>query len=62
LRAGLHERLQPRLVSGENITQAHQFVATGNAQLGFLPPCRRSRRTVASPRARRGWCHRSCTT
>jgi molybdate transport system substrate-binding protein len=33
---GLHERLQPRLVTGENITQAHQFVATGNAQLGFV--------------------------
>jgi molybdate transport system substrate-binding protein len=33
---GLHERLQPRLVTGENITQAHQFVATGNAPLGFV--------------------------
>lgn len=33
---GLLERLQPRLVTGENITQAHQFVATGNAQLGFV--------------------------
>jgi molybdate transport system substrate-binding protein len=35
-RLGLLERLQPRLVIGENITQAHQFVATGNAQLGFV--------------------------
>lgn len=33
---GLYDRLQPRLVTGENITQAHQFVATGNAQLGFV--------------------------
>lgn len=33
---GLAETLQPRLVEGENITQTHQFVATGNAQLGFV--------------------------
>lgn len=33
---GLLERLQPRFVTGENITQAHQFVATGNAPLGFV--------------------------
>ena len=32
----LLERLQPRFVTGENITQAHQFVATGNAPLGFV--------------------------
>ncbi|SDH14384.1 molybdate transport system substrate-binding protein [Pseudomonas benzenivorans] len=30
------ESLQGRLVLGENITQAHQFVATGNAELGFI--------------------------
>jgi len=29
-------RLQPRFVQGENIAQTHQFVATGNAQLGFV--------------------------
>jgi molybdate transport system substrate-binding protein len=28
--------VQPRLVQGENIAQTHQFVSTGNAQLGFL--------------------------
>ena len=28
--------VQPRLVQGENIAQAFQFVATGNAQLGFV--------------------------
>ena len=30
------ETLKGRLVLGENITQAHQFVATGNAELGFI--------------------------
>ena len=33
---GLSDRLAPRLVQGENIAQAHQFVATGNAELGFV--------------------------
>jgi molybdate transport system substrate-binding protein len=33
---GLATALAPRLVLGESITQAHQFVATGNAQLGFV--------------------------
>lgn len=33
---GLGERLQPRFVTGENIAQTYQFVATGNAQLGFV--------------------------
>lgn len=33
---GLWERLQPRLVRGENIGQAYQFVHSGNAQLGFV--------------------------
>lgn len=32
----LAEALQPKLVQGENIAQAHQFVSTGNAQLGFV--------------------------
>ena len=27
--------LQPRIVQGENISQAHQFVVSGNAELGF---------------------------
>jgi molybdate transport system substrate-binding protein len=30
------ERLRPRFVQGENIAQAYQFVATGNAPLGFV--------------------------
>lgn len=33
---GLTSLLQPRIVTGENIAQAYQFVATGNAQLGFV--------------------------
>lgn len=33
---GLQDRLQPLLVLGENISQAHQFVTTGNAELGFV--------------------------
>lgn len=33
---GLLEQLQPQFVQGENIAQAHQFVATGNAPLGFV--------------------------
>lgn len=33
---GLHDKLQTKLVMGENIAQAHQFVATGNAELGFV--------------------------
>lgn len=31
-----YERLQPRLVQGENISQTQQFVSTGNAELGFV--------------------------
>lgn len=33
---GLTATLQPRFVQGENIAQTYQFVATGNAQLGFV--------------------------
>ena len=32
----LLQSLQPRIVQGENIAQAYQFVATGNAELGFV--------------------------
>jgi molybdate transport system substrate-binding protein len=35
-RLGLRETLAPKLVTGENIAQAYQFVATGNAELGFV--------------------------
>jgi molybdate transport system substrate-binding protein len=32
----LTSKVQPKLVQGENIGQAHQFVSTGNAELGFV--------------------------
>lgn len=35
-RLNLLERLRPRFVLGENISQTFQFVATGNAPLGFV--------------------------
>lgn len=35
-RLGVADRLADRLVTGENIAQTHQFVATGNAELGFV--------------------------
>ena len=35
-RLGLLAALQPRIVQGDNIAQAYQFVATGNAPLGFV--------------------------
>ncbi|MDR1227659.1 MAG: molybdate ABC transporter substrate-binding protein [Azoarcus sp.] len=33
---GLYERLSAKIVTGNNIAQAHQFVSTGNAELGFV--------------------------
>lgn len=33
---GLLEALRPKFVMGENIGQTYQFVATGNAQMGFV--------------------------
>lgn len=35
-RLGLAEALAAKLVTGESIAQAHQFVASGNAELGFV--------------------------
>ena len=32
----IYEALQPKLVEGATITQAYQFVETGNAELGFV--------------------------
>ena len=33
---GLSAAVKDKLVEGQNITQAHQFIATGNAELGFV--------------------------
>jgi molybdate transport system substrate-binding protein len=33
---GLSNAVSPKLVTGESIAQAYQFVATGNAELGFV--------------------------
>ena len=33
---GLADALAPELVTGESVAQAYQFVATGNAELGFV--------------------------
>lgn len=33
---GVYDALEPKIVLGENITQAYQFAATGNAELGFV--------------------------
>jgi molybdate transport system substrate-binding protein len=35
-RMGVYARLAPRIVQGENISQAFQFAATGSAPLGFV--------------------------
>ena len=35
-RLGLMQALRPKLVQGKNISQTYQFVASGNAQLGFV--------------------------
>ncbi|MBT3066438.1 molybdate ABC transporter substrate-binding protein [Rhodoferax sp. U11-2br] len=33
---GVYESLSPKIVMGENISQTHQFISTGNALLGFV--------------------------
>lgn len=33
---GLTDKVKDKLVEGQNITQAYQFVSTGNAELGFV--------------------------
>ncbi|MDJ0948321.1 MAG: molybdate ABC transporter substrate-binding protein [Alphaproteobacteria bacterium] len=33
---GLYQALKPKIVQGNNIAQTYQFVATGNAELGFV--------------------------
>jgi molybdate transport system substrate-binding protein len=52
-RAGLWERLKDRIVMGQNVSQAAQFVESGNAQAGFLPLS--LARTPPLSREGRGW-------
>jgi len=33
---GVYDALKPKIVEGNNISQAHQFVATGAAEIGFV--------------------------
>jgi molybdate transport system substrate-binding protein len=33
---GVYDRLEPKIVQGNNIAQTYQFVETGNAELGFI--------------------------
>jgi molybdate transport system substrate-binding protein len=35
-RRGLWQRVEPKLVRGQDIAQTYQFVASGNAELGFV--------------------------
>src|SRR5260370_23796975 len=35
-KAGIYEKVKPKLVYGENISQAAQFVQSGNAQAGIV--------------------------
>ena len=46
----LYEQLQPKFVTGENIAQTWQFVASGNARLGFVALAQ----VLALPSERRG--------
>jgi molybdate transport system substrate-binding protein len=44
----LYEKLQAKLVQGENISQAFQFVDTGNAELGFVALSQVARNSAGS--------------
>ena len=33
---GAYEAVAPKIVTAENITQAYQFISSGNAELGFV--------------------------
>ena len=51
VRAGLWESVAPRAVYGENIAQTLQFVATGNADVGFVAQAQ-----LTDPRLSPGTC------
>jgi molybdate transport system substrate-binding protein len=46
---GLWRKVQPKLVRGEDIGQTYQFVASGNAELGFVALSQVRRPGVAPP-------------
>lgn len=46
----LWDTLQPKLVTGENVAQAMQYVVTGNAELGFVALAQ----VIALPMSQRG--------
>lgn len=33
---GVYDKIEPKIVTGQTITQTYQFVASGNAELGFV--------------------------
>lgn len=33
---GIYEKIEPKIVTGQTITQTYQFIASGNAELGFV--------------------------
>ena len=44
----LYDKLQTKLVQGESISQAFQFVETGNAELGFVALSQVARNSAGS--------------
>ncbi|WP_287012849.1 molybdate ABC transporter substrate-binding protein [Actibacterium sp.] len=45
---GVHDGLEPKFVRGNSIAQTYQFVATGNAELGFVALSQLAGRTEGS--------------
>lgn len=45
---GVHDLLEPKFVRGNSIAQTYQFVATGNAELGFVALSQLAGRTEGS--------------
>ena len=53
----VYDRLQPKIVQGNSIAQAFQFIATGNAELGFVAASQ-----LAGNDSGSRWRVRSCAT
>ncbi|MCF8473449.1 MAG: molybdate ABC transporter substrate-binding protein [Emcibacter sp.] len=45
---GLYETVRPKIIQGENIAQTYQFVATGNADLGFIALAQLSQKELSN--------------